>query len=216
MQSASGAKLFAKAASASLTIGAAGAIGVAGVVIPLRLAGVLGPSEADAAPADVVPEDPRRAKVQAGLKELLESAGLLVSAHGGRQAHVIFWRADADGSGRVSADEVFILAHHPLLETLVAYSWEGERDGAPISHAELFSDGLFSRWRRREQVVGAVVAAGVRDVRFASRLREAGDGDLTVHLTWAPSPSDENAERPDGGGSASSVTARVPALRRVR
>lgn len=219
MKSALAANAIGKAASASLTIGAAGAIGVAGIVIPLRMAGVLQPPDARAeTPADIAPADPAHGAIQTGLKELIESAGALIAAHDerGLPAHAVFWRADTHDLGVVNADEVFILAHHRLLETIVAYAWEGEERGARIESGRLFSDALFAAWRREPSVQATVVGAGVPDMRLAWRAQDGGDGELTVRLIWGHASADDSDERLGAEERASAFTAHVPALRRVR
>ncbi|MFG0274659.1 MAG: hypothetical protein ACF8QF_06350 [Phycisphaerales bacterium] len=219
MKSALAANAIGKAASTSLTIGVAGAVGVAGVVIPLRMSGALGPADAKAeAPADIAPADPDRALIHAGLKELVESAGALIAAHdaSGVPAHAVFWRADTHDLGVVNADEIFVLAHHRLLETVVAYAWEGETRGERIDSARLFSDAFFGAWRRSPSVEATVVGAGVPDMRLTWRAQDVGNGELTVRLIWGHASADESDERREAGERASVFTAQVPALRRVR
>jgi hypothetical protein len=206
-----------KTASASLTVGAAAAVGVAGVVIPLRLSGAMGPSSASAATApEVVPADADLAQVHNGLKELVESAGAMIAVHDDAPAHAVFWRDDEHDLGVVNADEILVLAHHRLLETLVVYTWEGEDEGRRIGHDELFSDALFADWRREPQVEASVVATGATDVRFSWRESTSADGELTVRLIWGPAAADADGMRREPGASASAFTARIPALRRVR
>lgn len=217
MKSALAANAIGKTVSASATVGVAAALGVAGVVIPLRLSGVLGPSNAEGAPApEVIPADPARAIVQRGLKELVESAGALIGVHDGAPAHAVFWRDDEHDLGVVNADELLVLAHHRLLETLVVYTWEGEEEGRRIGHEELFSDALFAEWRRERQVEAAVVATGATDVRLSWRETNGADGELSVRLIWGPAQTDAGHMRRDPEASASAFTARIPALRRVR
>ena len=215
MKSAVIANAIGKTAGASLTVGAAAAIGVAGIVIPLRLSGVLGPSSADAAP-EVAPTNPELARVHDGLKDLVESAGAMIAVHGETPAHAVFWRDDEHHLGVVNADEILVLAHHRLLETLVVYTWEGEKEGRRVGHEELFSDAFFADWRREPSVQATVVATGATDVRFSWRGPVGADGELTVRLIWGPAPADADPMRLEPEASASAFTARIPALRRVR
>lgn len=217
MKSALAANAIGKTVSASVTVGAAAAVGVAAVVIPLRMSGALGPSDADAAPApEVVPANPERALVHEGLKELIESAGALIGVHDATPAHAIFWRDDEHDLGVVNADELLVLAHHRLLETVVVYTWRGEDEGRRVGHEELFSDALFTDWRREPQVEAAVVATGATDVRFSWRESDSADGELRVRLIWGPAQADAGHMRREPEASASAFTVRIPALRRVR
>jgi hypothetical protein len=217
VKSALAANAIGKTVSASVTVGAAAAVGVAGVVIPLRLSGAMGPSSASAASApEVVPADPELAQVHAGSKELVESAGAMIAVHDDAPAHAVFWRDDEHDLGVVNADEILVIAHHRLLETLVVYTWEGDDEGRRIAHDELFSDALFTGWRREPQVEASVVAAGATDVRFSWREMNTGDGELTVRLIWGPAAADADGMRRDPEARASVFTVRIPALRRVR
>ncbi len=121
-----------------------------------------------------------------------------------RGSEIILWFEDTHDLGRINADELALMRHSPLFQTITIYtaskalghrpsdfSREPAADGRqPMADAftpdDIASPGFIDRWRAMSAVQAKVVATGISDLQVTpvegndqSRL-----SNLRLHLQW--------------------------------
>lgn len=130
-----------------------------------------------------------------------------------RGAEIILWFEDTHDLGRINADELALLRHSPLFQTITVYTASkavtGRRSNvAPQSDADnptstdIAAPGFIDRWRAMSAVQARVVATGISDLKV-----EAVEGrgqsrlsNLRLHLQWT-------GDSVDGSDEASALVA---------
>ncbi|MGI9012927.1 MAG: hypothetical protein ACR2GY_01605 [Phycisphaerales bacterium] len=122
-------------------------------------------------------------------------------------AEVVLWTNDTHHPGRMDADEVVVLSHSQVLQTVSVYRLKADSrpqsSHVPISslsspspasglEAGLSSSAFCDRWRARPDVQVQTLAHGVHDMQFKS---ESAQSDLQIELIWAADFADDRAGR---------------------
>jgi len=138
---------------------------------------------------------------------------VLNRAEGERGCEILLWSIDAHDSGHINADELLLIRHSPLFQTIMVYSvparvaapsggvWPSNTGtkispaavvSAALAEADVVAPGFVDRWRATSAVEARMLARGISDMR----VDEAGQTDarelsnLHVHLTWSSDSTD--------------------------
>lgn len=132
-----------------------------------------------------------------GVRRLVDSCAALIAAPkigvDDRQA-LLLWISDDRDRGRVNGDELLVLVHSPLLETIEAVGmWEAPPEAAAeaLASGDLFGPGAIERWRGRADVASNVIATAVTAFQVEQSGRSPDSTGLTVRLTFAVPSSDD-------------------------
>jgi hypothetical protein len=145
-----------------------------------------------------------------------------------RGAEMIMWLEDSHDPGRINADELAVVRHSPLFQTITLYnvardtrSSQGARltsraasaspAEATLTQADLAAPGFIDRWRAMPAVAARVVGSGISDMNIEqvdrSNARELSL--VRLHLTWAG----DSADGPDDASAAVQVQGAFDAAR---
>jgi hypothetical protein len=184
------------------------AILVAGGVLTTTAA-IVGPrllSADDEASRLPVPAQPEHAETLSTLVEALEGCKALLIRHDRERTpylDLVVWTEDRTDPGAVNVDEVLVLSHSRMLQTLSMYVCAGpfgeEVEGLTVE--TLLDPDFPEHWRMRGDVVGRVLSSGVSEMRFsdhaaqsdhAASSADAGRSRYMVALTWGGVNADES------------------------
>jgi hypothetical protein len=117
---------------------------------------------------------------------------------------VVLWLEDTANFGAVDADEIAVISHSRLLQTIMLYGRDGEAaedEAAPVAEmtSDNFSPAFCAAWRARPDVAGRLLARGIESLEIEPAAAAAVDGPrLRISLTWA-------ADSVDGPDKASAL-----------
>jgi hypothetical protein len=186
---------------------------VCGGALLMTAAAVLDPSTLQASSTPVTHDeaqpDEQQQRVANALTSLLWNSKQVLAAHNARDqrgAEVLLWLHDEHDVGRTDADEIALVRHNALFQTITVYSVAPKAEsGSPQADGDLAAPDFLDRWRAQADVKGRVIATGISDFQIESAVPSALSP-LRLHLTW---PGDSA----DGGMHASNsieVTGRYP------
>jgi hypothetical protein len=156
----------------------------------------------------------------AGMLGQCEGVLALRDERDGAETEVVVWLDDSHDVGRVNADELAVVRHSPLFQTVTLYSASDRSDsGSPalgagtwagaakpsftdavVTLAEIAAPGATDRWRSHPAVGARVLATGIScmSIEPAHPGTDRALSLFRVRLTW-------DAESSDGAESASAV-----------
>lgn len=153
-----------------------------------------------------VPTQPEHADTLSTLVEALEGCKALLIHHDRERTpylDLVVWTEDRTDPGAVNVDEVLVLSHSRMLQTLAMHVCEGpfgeEVEGLTID--TLLDPDFPERWRMRGDVVGRVLSSGVSEMRFSDHAAQSdhtastadnGHSRYMVALTWGGVYADES------------------------
>lgn len=166
--------------------------------------------------------DPARRQFVSQLGELVTSSKavlLMNERRDGSFVDLVLWRRDDRDPGRINPDEILVLSHSRILQTITLYRFD-QRVGSirnetrvtigedlavfPPDHvvpATLRQPDFCDRWRTSARVNSAVLATDVRELAFDTPHNSSEvDAKLRISLTW----SSDSVDTPD---SATTVVA---------
>jgi len=179
-------------------------LSTAGVVTALCVSGTLATAAIVTRPAWLqasVEAGPVPALARAGAhRDLMEVLGRLLSrSQAVLQVHergptpyleIVLWLEDAENIGSPDANEIAVISHSEVLETIVYHALEpdAEEGSTPISTD--FDVNFCRAWRERTDVTRTLLATGVTSMQVESTGRRGDRAGLRMALTWGAQSSD--------------------------
>lgn len=186
-----------------------------GAALLMTAADVLDPAtlqaESTIAPRPALPRDAHQEFVRSLSSLVGQSHSVLAikPRQDDRGAQLVLWLEDTHDLGQVDADELALIRHSPLFQTITLYTVS--RHAVDLRPAELdpASPAFLDRWRSMSAVQARVIATGISDMRveaISERPSALSDQRLTsdrrpliappnlshlrVHLTWSSDHAD--------------------------
>ncbi|MHC5114096.1 MAG: hypothetical protein ACYTGP_06680 [Planctomycetota bacterium] len=155
----------------------------------------------------------RPAWLQAGTSEALEATPARVAAHRdlmdvlGRllsrsravldvhergptpYLEIVLWLQDAENLGHPDPEEIAVISHSEVLETIVYHALEPDTD-APATLPAVFDADFCRTWRERDDVTRRLLATGVTGMQVEPSGRQGDRATLRISLTWGEPTSD--------------------------
>ena len=116
---------------------------------------------------------------------------------------IVLWLEDSDHPGRIDPEEIGVISHSRILQTLTFYTRESA-EIAPMTAVSSWEEPSFCEsWRANPERQAVVIATGLSDVQFEpEHLIQGETPALRITFTWA-------ADSADGSDMASIVVGGV-------
>jgi hypothetical protein len=182
-------------------------------VVLLGAAALSGPSELLGRanqPAPALPADPARAAVVSALSQLISDSHRVLAVHqrgASPYVELVLWLTDHREPGTLNADELVLLCHSQVLQTITTYTDATCGGSGAIDLSDAATRGFCDRWRSDPAVQSRVLAGGISDLQVAlltvqpSRptspmaARSGMDGArVSLRLIWPPVLTDSPEE----------------------
>jgi hypothetical protein len=186
----------AEAVTIAVTVGA---LGTAAFFVTPRL---IQADQSDTDPTIVPREEAHQAQMLSLLEAMHRCRGVLAVHERAASPYldVVLWGEDVHEAGVVNEDEVIVLSHSELLQTLTLHYCDVDPQVAdpalPLAEAQQADFGV--QWRLRGEVESKVIGTGISSMRFTPAFdgeqtaqTDAEESGYVLELTWAGEATDE-------------------------